>query len=165
MHGTRVRIVMHIGNEIFAWFETSHGKSRLNFLGMLRAGDEDYALNPTAFGYMKTQKLPAAQMELLTGCGRSVFDNYTEWKVALESLGFTKDRHIRIATEGALLGSIQKNESINPDMVIVSDDAEQSINRPVGYNDSQCESLAKTRTQIWEFCAELKAYKQTPTPC
>ena len=169
----------HIGNEIFTWLETSHGKSRLNFLGMLRAGNEDYALNSTAFDYMKTQKLPAAQMELLTGCGRTVFDNYTEWKVALESLGFTKDRHIRIATEGALLGSIQRNDSINPDLVILCEDAgqfdglrhalcgihaERSINRLVGYNDAQRESLAKIRTQIWEFYSELKAYKQTPVP-
>ena len=119
------------------------------------------------------------QMELLTNCGQTVFDNYTEWKAALESLGFTKDRHIRIATEGALLGSIQKNEFINPDLVILSDDAgqfevlrhalcwihaERSINRLVGYNDAQRESLAQIRTQIWEFYAELKAYKQTPAP-
>jgi hypothetical protein len=169
----------HIGNDLFAWFETSHGKSRLNFLGMLRAGNKDYALNSTAFDYMKTQKLPVAQMELLTNCGQTVFDNYTEWKAALESLGFTKDRHIRISTEGALLGSIQKNEFINPDLVILSDDAGQfevlrhalcwihadrSINKLVGYNDAQRESLAQIRTQIWEFYAELKAYKQTPAP-
>ena len=139
---------------------------------MLRAGNKDYALNSTAFDYMKTQKLPVAQMELLTNCGQTVFDDYTEWKVALESLGLTKDRHIRIATEGALLGSIQKNEFINPDLVILSDDAGQfevlrhalcwihadrSINKLVGYNDAQRESLAQIRTQIWEFYAELKA--------
>ena len=169
----------HIGNEIFAWFETSDGKSRLNFLGMLRAGNKDYALNPTALGYMKTQKLPTAQMALLTGCGKTIFEDYAEWKVLLESLGFSKDRHIRIATEGALLGSILEHGSINPDLVILSDDAgqfdvlrhalcwihaERSINRLVGYNDAQRDSLAKIRTQIWEFYAELKAYKQAPDP-
>ncbi|MFA6222620.1 MAG: hypothetical protein WC647_09940 [Desulfomonilaceae bacterium] len=45
-------------------------------------------------------------------------------EVGLESLGF-KDRHIRIATEAALLGSIQRNKSINPDLVILSDDTGQ----------------------------------------
>jgi len=40
-------------------------------------------------------------------------------------LSFTKKRHIRIATEGALLGSIQEHGSINPDLVILSDDASQ----------------------------------------
>ena len=167
----------HIGNEIFAWFETSDCKSRINFLGMLRAGNKDYVLNPTALDYMKTQKLPKAQMELLTGCKKTVFEDYTEWKAALESMSFTKKRHIRIATEGALLGSIQEHGSINPDLVILSDDAgqfdvlrralcwihaERSINKLVGSNDAQREALAKIRTQIWEFYAELKAYKQSP---
>ena len=97
----------------------------------------------------------------------------------MSPLGFTKKRHIRIATEGALLGSIQEHGSINPDLVILSDDAgqfdvlrhalcwihaERSINKLVGYNDAQREALAQIRTQIWEFYAELKAYKQTPGP-
>ena len=34
-------------------------------------------------------------------------------------MSFTKKRHIRIATEGALLGSIQEHGSINPDLVIL----------------------------------------------
>ena len=42
--------------------------------------------------------------------------------------------------------------------------AERSIKRLVGYDDSQRESLAQIRTQIWEFYAALKAYKQTPAP-
>ena len=32
----------------------------------------------------------------------------------------------------------------------------------MGSNDAQREALAKIRTQIWEFYAELKAYKQSP---
>ncbi len=50
----------HIGNEFFAWFETSDSKARLNFLGMLRACNMDYALNPSALDYMNTQKLTSA---------------------------------------------------------------------------------------------------------
>ena len=91
----------------------------------LRAGYKDYVLNPTALDYMKTQKLPKVQMALLTGCKKTIFEDYTEWKAALESMSFTKKRHIRIATEGALLGSIQEHGSINPDLVILSDDAGQ----------------------------------------
>jgi len=41
----------------------SECKSRINSLGMLRAGNKDYVLNPTALNYMKTQKLPKVQME------------------------------------------------------------------------------------------------------
>ena len=32
----------HIGNEMFAWFETTHSKSRFNFLALLRCGRTDY---------------------------------------------------------------------------------------------------------------------------
>jgi len=42
--------------------------------------------------------------------------------------------------------------------------AERSINKLVGSNDAQREALAKIRTQIWEFYAELKSYKQSPGP-
>jgi len=169
----------HIGNEMFAWFDSSNSKSRLNFLGLLRAGNKDYVLNAAAFDYMNEQKLPQAQMELLVGCGKGVFEDYGQWSAVLESLGFGIERHIRIATEGALLGSIGEHGSVNPDLVILSDDAgqfdvllhalcwihaERSINKLVGFNDAQREALAEMRTLIWEFYAELKAYKQTPGP-
>ncbi len=167
----------HIGNEMFAWFDSSNSKSRLNFLGILRAGKKDYVLNAAACDYMNEQKLPKAQMELLVGCGKRVFEDYGQWSAALESLGLRMERHIRIATEGALLGSIHEHGSLNPDLVILSDDAgqfdvmlhalcwihaERSINKLVGFNEAQREALAEMRTRIWEFYSELKAYKQAP---
>jgi hypothetical protein len=167
----------HIGNETFAWFDSSHSKSRLNFLGLLRAGNKDYVLNAAAFDYMNEQKLPKAQMELLVGCEKRVFEDYGQWSAALESLGFQIERHVRIATEGALLGSIHEHGSLNADLVILSDDAgqfdvllhalcwihaERSIHRLVGFNDAQREALAEMRARIWEFYSELKAYKQAP---
>jgi hypothetical protein len=169
----------HIGNEMFAWFDSSNSKSRLNFLGILRGGRKDYVLNAAAFDYMNEQKLPQAQMELLVGCGKGVFEDYGQWSAALESLGFSIERHIRIATEGALLGSIHEHGSLNPDLVILSDDAgqfdvmlhalcwihaERSINKLVGFNDGQREALAEMRTEIWKFYAELKTYKANPDP-
>lgn len=167
----------HIGNEMFAWFQSAQTKSRLNFLTILRAGHEDYALNQAAFDYMRTQKLPKAQLDLLAGCGKSLFEDHTQWREALESLGFSSERHIRIATEGALLGSIRRHGHINPNLVILSDDAgqfdvllhalcwihaERPINKLVGFNDAQREALDAVRTQIWEFYSELKTYKQAP---
>jgi hypothetical protein len=167
----------HIGNEMFAWFESTGSKSRINFLELLRAGNHDYVLNSTAFDYMNAQKLPGAQRDLLLGCGTSIFEDRAHWKAALESLNFTMERHIRIATEGALLGSIHQHRSVNPDIVILSDDAgqfdvlrhalcwvhaERPINKLVGFNDAQREAVAEVRTRIWGFYGDLKAYKQTP---
>lgn len=168
-----------IGNELFAWFESTSSKSRINFLDLLRAGNKDYVLNSAAFDYMSAQKLPKAQMNLLVGCEQSVFEDYAHWRAALEAMGINTERHIRIATEGALLGSILEHGSINPDLVILSDDAgqfdvllhalcwihaERSINKLVGFNDAQREALAGVRTQIWEIYGELKAYRDAPGP-
>jgi hypothetical protein len=37
--------VTHIGNEYFAWFQSTRSKSRINFLELLRAGHSDYQIN------------------------------------------------------------------------------------------------------------------------
>jgi len=167
----------HIGNEMFAWFESTASKSRINFLEILRAGATDYVLNGAALVYMHAQKLPKAQLEKLIVSGRAVYEDATEWKAFLGSLGFADRRHIRIATEGALLGSILEHRSTNPDLVVVSDDAgqfdfllhglcwihaERSINKLVGFNDAQRKALEEIRTQIWDFYGRLKTYKQNP---
>jgi len=94
-------------------------------LQLLRAGATDYVLNRDAFAYMEMQKLPQLQFERLDGLGQTVFENDTVWKAALESVGLTNERHVRIATEAALLGSIIDNGTTNPDLAIISDDAGQ----------------------------------------
>ena len=35
----------HIGNDLFAWFESTSSKSRINFLELLRQGHGDYVIN------------------------------------------------------------------------------------------------------------------------
>jgi hypothetical protein len=112
----------------------------------------------------------------LVSCEKLVFEDYASWKAALDGLGIKSERHIRIATEGALLGSIYAHGSINPDLVILSDDAgqfdvllhalcwihaERSIHKLVGYNDAQREALTGIRGQIWDFYADLKSYRET----
>jgi len=167
----------HIGNDMFAWFQSTDSKNRINFLELLRAGANHYALNSKALDYMKERKLPKAQLERLTSFSNIVFEDEAAWQALLKSLGFTNNRHIRTATEGALLGAILELGIIHPDLVILSDDAgqfdvllhalcwihaERSINRLVGFNDSQRSALEGIRTQIWEFYEELKTYKNNP---
>jgi hypothetical protein len=167
----------HIGNEMFAWFQSTDSKSRINFLELLRAGTNNYALNSKALDYMNDRKLPKAQLERLASFSNIVFEDEAAWQALLESLGFTSNRHVRVATEGALLGAILELGVIRPDLVILSDDAgqfdvllhalcwihaERSINKLVGFNDSQRNALERIRTQIWEFYRELKIYKHNP---
>jgi len=50
--------VIHIGYELFGWFQSTASKSRVNFLELLRVSLTDYHLNASAFAYMKQQSLP-----------------------------------------------------------------------------------------------------------
>ena len=124
-HQGRNGYCTHIGNEMFAWLQSTDRKSRINFLELIRAGNTDYVLNDAALEYMNGQKLPKTQLKQLAPFVKTVFKNEAEWKACLDSAGFTNKRHVRIAVEGALLGSLQEPERINPDLAILSDDAAQ----------------------------------------
>lgn len=168
----------HIGNEWFAWFETTASKSRVNFLQLLRAGQSDYVLSGEALEYMLAQKLPREPLAKLAGATDRVFADRAEWEAALQGWGITDERHVRIATEGALLGAVLEH-GINPELVIVSDDAgqfdvlrhalcwihaERLLAKLVGFNDSQREALERVRTELWQLYRDLKAYRDEPTP-
>jgi len=166
----------HIGNEWFAWFESTRSKSRINFLELLRAGSTDYVLSGEAFEYMVAQKLPKEQLQKLTADMERVFSDNAAWQAYLKYLGITKERHVRIATEGALLGAALRC-GINPELVIVSDDAgqfnvllhalcwihaERILAKLVRFNDMQREALELIRTSVWALYRDLKNYQKKP---
>jgi hypothetical protein len=168
----------HIGNEMFAWFQSTDSKSRVNFLELLRASHTDYWINEEALSYMAAQKLPKAPLALLTAAKGSCLQNKAQWESLLASLNIHGERHVRIATEGALLGSVLEH-GLRPDLVVVSDDAgqfelililhalcwihaERTINKLVGFNDEQRAALEQIQTEIWDFYDGLKAYKEAP---
>lgn len=161
----------HIGNNLFAWFQSTESKSRINFLELLRAGHKDYLLNADAIHYMRANKFPEAQLKSLVGDDQR-FANKAEWIAALAARDMTRERHIRIATEGALLASVLEH-GINPNLAIISDDAgqfnvllhalcwihaERTINKLVGFNEEQRNALEVIQTQIWDFYKELCAF-------
>lgn len=166
----------HIGNEHFAWFESTDSKSRINFLKLLSAGNIGYLINADALGYMIQEGLPKGQLAKLTDLLLTGFNTDEGWEKCLKGLGITGERHIRIATEGALYANVIEN-GFNTNMVILSDDAgqfniflhalcwihaERTINKLVGFNDDQRLVLEEKRSQIWNFYAELKEYKALP---
>jgi hypothetical protein len=167
----------HIGNAWFAWFESTESKSRINFLQLLRAGHTDYVLGGVALEYMAAQDLPKKVLAKLAACGDRIFASQVHWQVALKRLGITEVRHVRIATEGALLGSVLKL-SLNPRLAIVSDDAgqfnvllhalcwihaERLLAKLVGFNEQQRQALDHVRTAVWQLYRDLKTYKSDPT--
>ena len=114
----------HIGNESFSWFESTGSKSRINFLKLMRAGHSDFAITMDAVCYMQSNKLPQKILDVINDNLGTVFANDTQWNGFLSQNGLVKDRHVQIATEGALLGSIIEH-GLSKDLVIVSDDASQ----------------------------------------
>src|SRR5437870_11867456 len=54
-----------IGNDLFAYFESTDNKSRLNFLQVLQGCQRDYVINDTTLEYWKRQKLPTAPFDQL----------------------------------------------------------------------------------------------------
>ncbi len=171
----------HIGNEWFAWFESTSSKSRINFLKLLRRGHTDYVVNDDAVEYMAGQKLPQSVAERVMAKtlahGDEVFADECEWQAALKAWGISDERHVRIVTEGALLAAVLTH-GVNPDLAIVSDDAgqfnilchalcwihaERVLAKLVGFNDEQRAALESVRTAVWELYRDLKAYKVAPT--
>lgn len=168
--------VTQIGNEYFAWFESTGSKSRINFLELLRAGDQGYRINEEARAYWADQKLPKRPLSRLLMSASSYIADAIRWEEHLDKLGITTARHRRIATEGALIGNVL-NGGRCQGLVIVSDDAgqfnillhalcwihtERLLHTLVPLNENHREDIAKVRGEIWDLYRDLKHYKVQP---
>jgi hypothetical protein len=175
-HKGKTGYCTYIGNELFAYFASTESKSRINFLELLRAGRDEYELNEDALAYMQEFKLSRVFLRRLGAFMPVVCQGKKAWLEILERIGMTDERHIRIATEGALLGCVLSGE-IHPDMGIMSDDArqfavlvhilcwihaERIFAKLVGVSDAQRVALETVRNEIWAIYHELKAYRDAP---
>jgi hypothetical protein len=168
----------HIGNERFAYFKSTASKSRINFLELLRGPHGDYRINDAALNYMRTHKLPIIPRCRLTAQGVTHFPDEAAWNDHLDALSITTERHRRIATEAALVGSLI-HHGFPPELVILSDDAgqfvvfrhalcwihaERNIQTLLPFNDTHTKQLAWVRAQLWKLYDDLKTFKLHPTP-
>ena len=175
-------VCTQLGNDHFAWFATTGSKSRLNFVGLLRAGHGDYVVNEAALAYMGGRHLSGPVIALLAEHESKRFADQAAWTAHLEDLGITELKvlpdPVKIATEGALWGSVAGHGFLN-DAVIVSDDAgqfnvgrhalcwvhaERLIHKLVGFNQRQRQAIERIRARVWRFYKALKAYCRDPTP-
>jgi hypothetical protein len=167
----------HIGNELFAYFESTDSKSRQNFLEVLRGAHTDYTINDDAVAYWRRQKLARAVIERLMAGARRWVDK-AAWESYLTARQVTDPRHVRIATEGALLGSLIAH-GVSPELTVLSDGAgqfdvfvhalcwlhvERPLERLVPHNEKHRQAIERIRQQIWELYAGLKAYREAPEP-
>lgn len=166
----------HIGNELFAYFESTDSKSRQNFLEVLRGAHTDYTINDFAVAYWQRQKLPQAVIERLTA-GAQRWADKAAWQASLTQQQVTDPRHVRIATEGAVLGSLIAH-GVSPELTVLSDGAgqfdvfvhalcwlhvERPLERLVPHNEKHRQAIEQIRQRIWELYTGLKAYRQAPT--
>jgi hypothetical protein len=164
-----------IGNDLFTYFESTHSKSRVNFLEILQGQQRDYVINDMTLAYWKRQKLPAAPVGQLTQ-GPQEFHGEQAWHDRLMELDITDERQVRTATEGALLGGLVAR-GVSPDLGVLSDGApqfvlfvhagcwihaERPLSKLVPHNDEHREEIEKVRGQIWDLYQDLKAYSAQP---
>jgi hypothetical protein len=175
-HQGRNGFCTHIGNDLFAYFESTNSKSRQNFLEVLRGPHSDYVINDEAVAYWQRQKLAQTVIDRLRS-GVSWFPSKAAWQAYLALRAVTDERHVRIATEGALLGSLLAH-GVSPEMVVLSDGAgqfdvfvhalcwlhvERPLERLVPHNEKHRQAIEQIRQRIWDLYAGLKAYKEMPS--
>ena len=174
-------VCTQIGNQDFAWFGTTTSKSRLNFLGLLRASHADYVINDAALAYLRARGLAGPLIASLAEDPVRHFADSAAWTAHLDRLGIHGlERSLgpaRIATEGALWGSIAAHGFLR-EAVILSDDAgqfdvgrhalcwvhaERLVHRLETFTDAQHAAQQHLRALIWWFYADLKAYRDDPS--
>ena len=131
---------------------------------------------------MGKRSLSRAVIAVLAAHGSKRFADEDAWMAHLDRLGIAalevRPDAPRIATEGALWGSVMSHGLLKG-AVIVSDDAgqfnvghhalcwvhaERLIHKLVGFNESQRRAIERTRARVWRFYAALKTYCRDPTP-
>ena len=165
-----------ISNDLFAYFESTDSKSRVNFLKVLRGDCRGYVINDMALEYWKKQKMPQEWLEKLSA-GLTHFVGDQAWQAYLSELGLA-ERLVKTATEGALLGVLIEL-GVSPDLMVLSDGAQQfemfvhascwvHIERPLAriipHNEAHREAIEQVRQQIWELYKDLKEYREKPDP-
>ena len=142
---------------------------------VLQGDRRDYAINEVALAYWERQKLPAVVLEQLRQ-GPCAFTGEPAWQARLKELGITDARHVRMATEGALLGGLIAR-GVSPKLVVLSDGApqfvvlvhaacwvhaERPLARLVPHNEEHRTAIETIRQQIWELYKDLKNYRSQP---
>ncbi len=187
-HKAKNGFCTQIGNDRFTWFGTRATKTRLNFLDLLRAGHTDYVLNEAAFAYLRNRGLPIPLIARLAEAGETRFVDQAAWQAHLGRLGIVSPAAtglaviqdpVQIATEGAQWGSIHAHGFLH-DAVLLSDDAgqfavgrhalcwvhaERLVHKLDTFTDLHRAAQQHMRKLIWDFYAELKAYRTNPGTC
>ena len=180
-HKSKNGVCTQIGNDQFTSFTTTGSKSRLNFIELLNAGSTTHLINDAGLAYMRERNLSGTVIGLLAAHADKRFADRPAWTAHLDALGITKlavhPDPVRIATEGALWGSITA-QGLLCGTVIVSDGAgqfdvgkhalcwvhgERLVHKLDAFTADRLAAKDAIRDRIWKYYADLKAYARAPT--
>ncbi len=123
---------------------------------------------------MREHKLPQSLWLPISLSINRVFQKQEEWLAYLKEVGIFKDSHVKMATEGALLGAVIAS-GVSADLGIVSDGAgqfrllshglcwvhaERLINKLIPFTEAQRQAVEIVQGEIWDLYRDLKAYKK-----
>lgn len=118
-----------------------------------------YRVTEAALTYMNEQGLSEAIRQRLLQETPTEISTRKNWQRHLDALKIEDERHLRIATEGALLGGLLE-KGVNPELAIISDGpgqfaillhgvcwihAERLIHKLIPMNDLQRDAIATVR--------------------
>jgi uncharacterized small protein (DUF1192 family) len=181
-HARKDGFTTQIGDDRFTVFRTGPSKSREAFLSVLRAGHMDYVVNAAALDYMRGHSLSGQVVAQLDAHPAKRFADTSAWaahlaRLGIDTLAITPDP-VRVASEGALWGAVC-HHGLLTETVIVSDDAgqfrvgthalcwihaERLVHKLVPATPEQRRAVEMTRSLIWWFYADLKAWARDPCP-
>lgn len=166
-----------ITNEFFTWFSSTASKSRINFLTLLHADQVKYQINEDALAYIHANNSMKEVSERLEQHSmETAFETELAWLEHLKALNITKPLEIRVATEGALFGSLIAHE-VSKNLAVLSDDAgqfnvfdhflcwiheERHLKAITPYNEQNRHEIENVLEWFWKLYRRLKEYQKSP---
>lgn len=166
-----------VGNEQFAYFQSSGQKSRQNYLKLMRRPFEDYVLNEYAQAYLVSHEVALCHLEKLSFSEQVIGQDESAWAADLKRLNIVTPLAVRLVTEAALLGSVIAH-GVSPELIILSDGApqfvlfvhalcwihmERGLRKLSGDTPEQLKEIETLRYQLWAYYQALKFYRKAPS--
>lgn len=176
-HNGKNGVCTLIANEYFAYFKSSHSKSRQNFLEVLQGESLSYVLNEEAQAYLIKQCIPTKYWEKLVFSEAQIAQNKQDWSTYLLDLGIVSIQAVRILSEAALLGGLT-TQRLSKTLRILSDGArqfnllhhglcwvhvERGLRKLSGHSRGQRQDIEQMQNLFWQYYQQLKAYKLNPS--
>lgn len=165
-----------IGSPLFAYFESTDSKSRINFLKILQGNQSLYSLTEEALNYAFEKGIGDKALEVLEKNKDKRFLDYEALEAFLTRRKITSKNDIKIATEAMLLGGVFEL-GINPDILTISDGAgqfdifghglcwvheERHYRKLIPLSEEERLEIEAIRSDIWDYYEALKEYKKNP---